>query len=62
MVGDVVQVETGEIISVDGIIFNTKKMSTDESSINGETDQIHKDDFKPNVNNNPFLISGSKVM
>lgn len=37
-------------------------MSTDESSVTGETDQVHKDDFKPNLNNNPFLVSGSKVM
>lgn len=37
-------------------------MSTDESSVTGETDQIHKEDFKINVNNNPFLVSGSKVM
>ena len=37
-------------------------MSTDESSIPGETDQIHKEDFKAGVNNNPFLISGSKVI
>jgi len=37
-------------------------MSTDESSVTGETDQIHKEDFKANVNNNPFLVSGSKVM
>ena len=35
LVGDVVQVETGEIISVDGIIFNGNKMSTDESSVTG---------------------------
>lgn len=56
------QVETGEIISVDGIIFNGNKMSTDESSVTGEADQIHKEDFKFGVNNNPFLISGSKVL
>jgi len=62
LVGDVVQIETGEIISVDGIIFNGNKMSTDESSVTGESDQIHKEDFKAGVNNNPFLVSGSKVM
>lgn len=42
LVGDIVQVETGEIISVDGIIFNANKMSADESSINGESKQINK--------------------
>ncbi len=42
LVGDVVQVETGEIISVDGIVFKASKMSTDESSITGESDQVKK--------------------
>ena len=37
-------------------------MSTDESSVTGETDQVHKEDFRVGVNNNPFLVSGSKVM
>ena len=36
-------------------------MSTDQSSVTGESDQVHKDDFRLNVNNNPFLISGSKI-
>lgn len=29
LVGDIVQVETGEIISVDGIVFNSSKVSID---------------------------------
>ena len=29
MVGDVVKVETGEILSVDGIVFNAANMSAD---------------------------------
>lgn len=63
LVGDVVQVETGEILSVDGIVFNASKLSTDESSVTGESDQVHKTDFTPdNPKCNPFLISGSKVM
>jgi cation transport ATPase len=28
-VGDIVQIETGEIMSVDGIIFNAKRMAMD---------------------------------
>lgn len=55
-------------MSVDGIIFNSSKVSTDESSVTGESDQVSKSDFefgrivdgKPKIN--PFLISGSKVM
>lgn len=37
-------------------------MSADESSITGETNAVKKEDFKVNTNNNPFLISGSKIM
>ena len=62
LVGDVVQIETGEILSVDGIVFKASKMSTDESSITGESDQVKKEDYKSGVDCNPFLISGSKVM
>ena len=63
LVGDVIQVETGEILSVDGIVFKASKMSTDESSITGESDQVKKEDFVAGKKKcNPFLISGSKVM
>lgn len=62
LVGDIVQVETGEIISVDGIIFNNNKLYTDESSITGESKSIRKDDYATGVNNDSFLLSGSKVV
>ena len=62
LVGDIVQVETGEIVSVDGLVFNASRMSTDESSVTGESDQVKKDDYEPGKKCNPFLISGSKVM
>ena len=63
VVCDIVQVETGEIMSVDGIVFKASKMSMDESSITGESDQVKKEDFEPGkLKCNPFLVSGSKVM
>ena len=63
LVGDIVQVETGEIISVDGIVFKASRMSTDESSVTGESDQVKKEDYEMGKKKcNPFLISGSKVM
>ena len=37
-------------------------MSTDQSSITGESDQVKKEDWKAGEKCNPFLISGSKVM
>jgi Ca2+-transporting ATPase len=36
MVGDVCEIETGEIISVDGILIEGHNLSCDESSITGE--------------------------
>ncbi len=45
LVGDLVQVETGEIISVDGIVYNASNLSTDESSVTGETNQVKKQDY-----------------
>jgi Ca2+ transporting ATPase len=35
LVGDVVEVETGEIISVDGILIEAHNMAVDESSLTG---------------------------
>lgn len=49
-------------MSVDGLVFKASRMSTDESSVTGESDQVKKEDFQPGVKCNPFLISGSKVM
>ena len=37
-------------------------MSIDQSSVTGEADLIHKKDFKFGAINDPFLISGSKVI
>ncbi len=37
LVGDIVEVETGEILSVDGILIESNNLTTDESSMTGET-------------------------
>lgn len=42
LVGDIVQVETGEIFPVDGFLLKGNNMVCDESSITGETDPIKK--------------------
>ena len=65
LVGDIQLVETGEIISVDGLVVESHNIIADESAMTGEPDGIKK--FPPNANNkeekkgNNFLISGSKV-
>jgi len=35
LVGDIVEVETGEILSVDGILIEGNNISVDESSLTG---------------------------
>ena len=42
LVGDVVEIETGEILSVDGILIEGHNISCDESSITGEINDIKK--------------------
>lgn len=65
LVGDVVEVETGEILSVDGILIQGNNVSVDESSITGETNDVKKaipQTYEPNEKISPFLISSSKIM
>ncbi|CAH0492823.1 unnamed protein product [Peronospora farinosa] len=56
VVGDIVRVDLGDIIPADGIVFNAKEMKMDESAMTGESDLLSKDA------ENPFLLSGTKVM
>lgn len=45
MVGDLVEVETGEIMSVDGLIVRGTEVMADESAITGESIEIRKKPF-----------------
>ncbi|KAI9921678.1 hypothetical protein PsorP6_002041 [Peronosclerospora sorghi] len=56
VVGDVVRVDLGDIIPADGIIFDEKDIKMDESAMTGESDLLVKNA------ENPFLLSGTKVM
>lgn len=62
LVGDVVHVETGEILSVDGVVLESKRLTIDESSMTGETYTIKKESFETNSNAKCFLVSGTKVV
>ena len=62
VVGDIQLVETGEIISVDGLVVESHNIIADESAMTGEPDGIKK--FAPGSTQqkgNSFLISGSKI-
>ena len=61
MVGDIQLVETGEIVSVDGLVVESNNIVADESAMTGEPDGIKKIVPGSNQKGNSFLISGSKV-
>jgi Ca2+ transporting ATPase len=56
VVGDVVRVDLGDIVPADGIVFDQKELKLDESAMTGESDLMTKN------TENPFLLSGTKVM
>lgn len=66
VVGDLVHLETGDVIPVDGILIRGFSVQCDESSATGESELIEK---TPALNTNidhssaydPFMLSGSKV-
>lgn len=73
MVGDLMHLETGDIIPVDGIFINGNAVKCDESSATGESDLLRKTPaaevserlLSPDGGKisklDPFIISGSKV-
>lgn len=65
LVGDLMQIETGEIFPADGLLIKSNGLVADESSITGETDPIKKSiitKLAAKTPAKPFLISGSKVI
>ncbi|CAH0521012.1 unnamed protein product [Peronospora belbahrii] len=56
VVGEIVRVDLGDIIPADGIVFDAKEVKMDESAMTGESDLM------PKNAENPFLLSGTKVM
>lgn len=63
LVGDIQYVETGEIMSVDGVLVEAFNIVTDESAMTGENIEIKKRVPTSYTDKaDPFLISGSKVL
>lgn len=64
LVGDIQYVETGEILSVDGVLVECHNVVTDESAMTGEDIEIKKriPTSYTDTSSDPFLISGSKVL
>ncbi|KAF9928668.1 hypothetical protein FBU30_002189 [Linnemannia zychae] len=56
-VGDIMLMEPGDMVAVDGIILKSHNITCDESSATGESDAMKKD-----ANTHCYVISGSKVL
>ncbi|KAG0061464.1 hypothetical protein BGZ89_011419 [Linnemannia elongata] len=56
-VGDVLLMEPGDLLAVDGIILKSHNITCDESSATGESDAMKKD-----THERCYVISGSKVL
>lgn len=65
LVGDIMTVEIGDVVGVDGILINTNEIYVDESIITGEKKLKVKTRISDNLKEskiNPFLMSGSEVL
>ena len=67
LVGDIVAVTMGDILSCDGIPITENAVKTDESSITGESRQIEKTGFanmqgQSDASLDPFVVSGTIVV
>jgi len=54
-VGDIVSLETGDIVCADGVFIAGDDMRCDESSMTGETDTIKKNEKEP------FMLASCQV-
>ncbi|XP_009792877.1 putative calcium-transporting ATPase 13, plasma membrane-type [Nicotiana sylvestris] len=57
VVGDVISLKIGDQVPADGILIQGHSLQVDESSMTGESDHV-----EVNLSQNPFLISGTKVV
>ncbi|EFA75309.1 P-type ATPase [Heterostelium album PN500] len=59
-VGDIIQLDTGDIVCADGVFVEGHSINCDESSITGESNPIKKGFTEDGLD--PFFISGSLVL
>jgi len=73
VVGDIMHLEAGDVVTVDGVLLDGYNISCDESAATGESDAISKvpapialGKASPTVkfmeDYDPFILSGSKVL
>ncbi|TLD05125.1 uncharacterized protein PgNI_09131 [Pyricularia grisea] len=47
LVGDIMHIETGDVVAVDGVLVNGSGIQVDESSLSGESELVHKTAIAP---------------
>ncbi|KAJ3066029.1 hypothetical protein HDU98_010629 [Podochytrium sp. JEL0797] len=57
LVGDICNIQAGDVVPADGLLLSGFNISADESSMTGESVALNKD-----TTNDPFLISGTKLI
>ncbi|KAJ3022976.1 hypothetical protein HKX48_004734 [Thoreauomyces humboldtii] len=57
LVGDIVLLDTGDVLPADGVLLQGFSVETDESSLTGEPVNLRKD-----LKKDPFLLSGTKIV
>ncbi|KAJ3414637.1 plasma membrane calcium [Chytridiales sp. JEL 0842] len=57
LVGDIVNLQAGDVIPADGVLLQGFDVSADESSLTGESVAVKK-----NLTQDPFLLSGTKIV
>lgn len=57
LVGDLLKIAGGDVLTVDGVIVHSNALKVDESSATGENDEVLKD-----ATNHPFVLSGSSIV
>lgn len=65
LVGDVVRIETGEVMSCDGVLVECNGLVTDETSVTGDGGNVSKRipvTFGRDEKADPWMVSGSKVV
>ncbi|GKT49476.1 calcium-transporting ATPase 2 [Colletotrichum spaethianum] len=70
-VGDIMHIETGDVVAVDGVLVQGSGIQVDESSLSGESELVHKSvPSNSDMNNqkvhrssatDPFILSGTTV-
>lgn len=58
VVGDIIKVQSGDVMPVDSLVIWSMMLYADESSVTGESDQVKKG---THAGESPFLISGSQI-